>query len=60
MLIGSLLAGIIIPSVIAVEYNYQLDDIFSVLKKIESKLSSIESNVDSIESNVGWIEYNMD
>jgi len=51
VIIGMMLGGIMAPA-IAQDYNYQLDDIYSILKKIYNEVSSINSNV-------SWIQMDM-
>ena len=45
MLIGSMLGGMIIPSIRASDYLWQLDDILLYLEKIDSKLYNIDYNL---------------
>lgn len=51
IIIGMMLGNIMAPA-IATEYNYQLDDIYAMLKKIYNELTTISSNV-------SWIQMDM-
>jgi len=54
LLIGSFLGGVLAPAVKAVEYNYQLDDIYSILSNIADDVSDIEYRVRQIYWNM-WL-----
>jgi len=52
LLIGSFLGGVLAPAVKAVEYNYQLDDIYAILSNIADDVSDIEYRVRQIYWNM--------
>jgi len=52
LLIGSFLGGVLAPAVTAVEYNYQLGDIYAILSDIADDVSDIEYRVRQIYWNM--------